>query len=309
MASINEQKLKLSRNIETKRLADGTLLLKQTVRGQYLAVRPDQQVILDHFAGAHTVQEILQVHLLQKGHLKIRAFYDLVMNARDKGFLVDGDHEPATTPAPGYRWRFRWGAASAIGLSGAMILAGGSALWTEPINLVHSWTDWLEVILFVMLALSLAHALAGCVLSGFGRVVYGVRIRWDRGIPFFSVDTSDAFMGGRLCEISVALQALAAPFALALGAMVWDSPPALLAAWITVLILGSPFGNTPAHQLLHAGFRKDYQLPRCAEKFLRTRLVTQLFNWKESLLEEKYRWPGRASRRLWLPPCFHAGIG
>lgn len=304
MASINEQRLKLSRNIERKLLADGTLLLKQTVRGQYLALPAEQRVILDHFTGDHTVQEILQGQLLRKGHLKIRAFYDLILNARDQGFLVSGGHEPEATPAPSYRWTIRWGATSAIGLSAATVLAGVSALWTEPINLVHSWADWVKVLLFVMLALSLANALAGCVLSGFGRRVSGVRIRLDRGMPFFAVDASDAFMGGRLCEICVALQALAAPFVLALGAAVWDSPAALLAGWIAVLILGSPFGNTPAHHLLHAAWRKDYQLPRCAEKFLRTRMVTQLFQWKESLHEEKYFLIYSAYAILWLGAAF-----
>ena len=245
MASINERKLKLSQNIESNRLPDGTLLMKQTVRSQYLALRTDQQAILDYFTGGCTVQEILQAHLLRKGHVRIRAFYDLVMNAFEKGFLVEGQDDPRNTPAPGSRWKVRWGAASAVALSVTMILSGASALWSEPIVLVHSWADWLKVIAFMMLSLSLSNALSGCVLSGFGRLVSGVRVRFDRGIPFFAVDTSDAFMGGRGCEICVALQALAAPFLVALGAMVWDSAPALLAAWITVLIVCSPFGNTP----------------------------------------------------------------
>jgi hypothetical protein len=218
MPSINEQKLTLSRNIERRRLADGTLLMKQTARGAYLALRPDQQTILDHFTGALTVQQILQTHLLQKAHLRIRAFYDLVMNALDKGFLVEGEREPANATAPGYRWSIRWGAGSAIALSVTMILAGASALGSMPLALAHSWTDWLKVILFMMLALRFSSALAGCALSGFGRRVSGIRIRLDRGIPFLAVDTSDALMGGRLCQICVAFQEVAAPFLLALGA-------------------------------------------------------------------------------------------
>lgn len=304
MSSINERRFRLSRNIERKLLPDGTLLMKQTVRGEYLALRPDQQVLLDTFSGGPTVQEILQVQLLQKGHLKIRAFYDLVINALDKGFLVEGDAEPATTPATSYRWRVRWGATSAIGLSVAMILAGASALWSMPITLVHSWADWLTVLLFMMLALSLSNALAGCVLSGFGRLVSGVRVRVGWGIPFFAVNTSDAFMGGRLCEICVALQALATPFVVALGAMVWDSPSGLLAGWITVLMVGSPFGNTPAHRVLHAWCRKDYQLPRCAEKFMRSRMVSQLFKWNDSLREETYFLVYSTYAILWLGAAF-----
>ena len=82
--------------------------------------------------------------------------------------------------------------------------------------------------------------------------------------------------------------------------MVWDSAPALLAAWITVLMVGSPFGNTPAHRLLHAWCRREYQLPRCAEKFLSTRLLTHSFRWRESLHEEKYFLVYSAYAILWL---------
>ena len=285
---------------ESKRLPDGTLLMKQTVRSQYLALRTDQQAILDYFTGGCTVQEILQAHLLRKGHVRIRAFYDLVMSALEKGFLVEGQDDPRNRPAPGSRWKIRWGAASAVALSVTMMLSGASALWSEPIVLVHSWAHWLKVLAFMMLSLSLSNALSGCVLSGFGRLVSGVRVRFNRGIPFFAVDTSDAFMGGRGCEICVALQALSAPFLVALGAMVWDSAPTLLAAWITVLVVCSPFGNTTVHRLLHAWLRKEYQLPRCAEKFLSTRMVPYSFLWKEPLHEERYLLVYSASAILWL---------
>jgi hypothetical protein len=78
----------------------------------------------------------------------------------------------------------------------------------------------------------------------------------------------------------------------------------LLAGWITLLIVSSPFGNTPAHRLLHALCRQEYQLPRCAEKFLRTRMVTQWFNWKDSIQEEKYFLVYSAYAVLWLGSVF-----
>jgi CRP-like cAMP-binding protein len=300
MQAINARRLRRTEALESRTLPDGTRLLKQTALGQYMALDPTRQRILDLFDGVKPVQEVLHGLLKEGGHPGIRAFYDLVLAALEKGFLVNTGMEPAAKTVSGHCWRIRWGAASAICLALAMICAGAAALSSFEVRLLHGGRDLLLALLFFSLSQSLACLLAGCTLSGFGRVVYRPGLRLDRIVPYFGVDLRDAFMGGRWCEICTALQALAAPFMAALAAWVWESPAGMLGCLVSALVLGSPFGDTPAHALLHALFRKSYELPKCADTFLKTRMLGQIFNWKEEMPEERYFLVHSAYSICWL---------
>lgn len=302
--ALNLQKLRLTRALERKDLPDGTRLLKQTHRGEYLALTAQQEAILAEFDGRQTVQEVLQGLLQEAGHLKIRAFYDLVLAAQLKGFLYEGDAEPASSVAKGRRWNVRCTPTGALVLAVCLIGAGASAVAVSEVSLIPNAPGWFLTLLSVSLGLSLAHLLAGAVLSGLGREVYRPELRLDLGLPFFSVDTRDALMGGRRVEALTALQMLAAPFAVALLGWVLDATPVFLAGWVTALLLASPFGGSPAHALLHALFRKQHELPRCADTFLNQKFLAHLFDWKASLTEERYFIMHSTWAVLWLGAVF-----
>lgn len=304
MRSISEKIIRLADAIEIRELADGTRLVKQLVRSEYMAFKPEQWGIIGLFDGQRTVEQALHSLLKEGRHPGIRPFYDLVLNAWTKGILVEvGPPQPVsatTIPA-----RLHPETAGNMGLSMLIIAAGSYAFIETVIAFQYRSVDWLQLVLFISLGVSLSYALAGATLARLGRKVGEVRFRWDRGLPFLSVDTRDAFMGGRFCEAAVALRALAAPFMLALISMLVESNNGLLGSGIAMLIIGCPFGATAAHNLLHALFRKEYELPRCAEQFLQTRLVAQMFNWKDKLVEERYLMTYSAYAITWLGVCFH----
>ncbi|MEN9574068.1 MAG: hypothetical protein RL514_1923 [Verrucomicrobiota bacterium] len=302
--TLNHQKFRLTRALERKDLPDGTRLLKQTNRGEYLALTAQQEAILAEFDGQQTVQEVLQGLLHEAGHPKIRAFYDLVLAAQAKGFLHEGDAEPPSSAAQGRRWNVRCTPAGALGLAVGLIAAGAAAVSVSELSLIPNAPGWFFTLLSVSLGLSLANVLAGAVLSGLGREVYRPEVRLDLGLPFFSVDTRDALMGGRRVEALTALQMLAAPFAVALLGWVLDATPVFLAGWVTALLLASPFGGSPAHALLHALFRKQHELPRCADTFLNQKFLAHLFDWKASLTEERYFIMHSTWAVLWLGAVF-----
>ena len=301
---LNDQKLQLSRALERKDLPDGTRLLKQTNRGEYLALNAQQEAILAEFDGQQTVQGVLQGVLQSEGHPKIRAFYDLVLAAQAKGFLHEGDAEPTTTQAKGRRWNVRCTPTGALVLAMCLIFGGASAVTVSEVSLIPNAPGWFLTLLSVSFGLSLANLLAGAVLSGLGREVYRPELRLDLVLPFFSVDTRDALMGGRTVEALTALQMLAAPFGVALMGWALDSTPIFLAGWVMALLLASPFGGSPAHTLLHALFRKQHELPRCADTFLNQKFLAQLFNWKESLTEERYFIMHSTWAVVWLGAVF-----
>ena len=304
MPSLNDQKLRLSRALERKELPDGTRLLKQTNRGEYLALTAQQEGILREFTGERTVQAVLQSVLQQAGHPKIRAFYDLVLAATRQGFLHAGEVEPQEAQLKGRRWPVRCTPGSALALALCLIGTGVSAVMAGSVELVPDSPGWFLTLLCIAVGLSLAHLLAGAVLSGLGREVYRAEVRLDLVVPFFSVDTRDALMGGRRVEALTALQMFAVPFGMALLGWAVNATPLFLAGWLTALLLASPFGGTPAHTLLHALCRKQHELPQCADTFLNQKFLAQLFNWKETLTEERYFVMHATWAVLWLGAVF-----
>ncbi|HEY1170368.1 MAG TPA: cyclic nucleotide-binding domain-containing protein [Verrucomicrobiae bacterium] len=303
MQDISGKVFALSSQIEVRDLPDGTRLLKQLARIEYLALNAAQQNILKLFDGRRTVEAILHGVLQQQGHPDIRGFYDLVLTAINRGFLIEIGTEDATTfftRKIGRSQRVWNGLAAAV----LITVLGGWALAVGKWRPVTELNGWFQVLLFVSLGLSLSSAWAAAALDAFGRSVYQPRFRLDRLIPFFSIDTRDAFMGGRVCEVSVAAQALAAPFLLAAFAWLTGSDAALLGSALTAVILGSPFGPTPAHTLLHALLRKEYELPRCADQFLNTKLLAVIFDWKTKLQEERYFLGYCTYAILWLGVTF-----
>ncbi len=306
MHSLNESRFCISKAIEARSLPDGGRLVKQTSRAEYLALNPEQQRILDRFDGKRNVQEVLHSFLTEGVRPRIRSFYDLVLQASHKGFLVEGSEDLSRDAVRGVRWPIGWGLIPSIIISLIMLGFGARAILTSTIVLPSSPASCLLALAALIVAWSEGHFLAGCVLSGFGRQVYGAGICWNRIIPHFSVDARDAFMGGRACEASVALQKIAGAFLVAGLASFESSGAALFGSCVAIFILTSPFGNTPAHDLLYALFRREYQLPKYASKFLSTKAITQLFDWKEKLSEEKYLLLFSTYAICWMGVVFRA---
>ncbi|MGY8655820.1 MAG: cyclic nucleotide-binding domain-containing protein [Verrucomicrobiia bacterium] len=305
MDSLSDKKLSFCTAVEIRTLPDGARLLKQTERGEYLALTSEQRDILEQFDGEKTVEEILHLELVQGRNPGIRAFYDLVLSSINRGFLRE---DSVSTLKQGKETSVA--GLSAHGVIGvifslAMIAAGALAIFTSEIRLGDDLIEWFKALALTSLGLSLSHALAGSTLHGLGRQAYDARVRWDRLLPFFALDTRDAFMGGRGCEIAVALRALCAPFMLAAIGWLFDSDAAMLASCLAAIALASPFGETPTHTLLHSAFRKEYELPKCAQRFLNAKLFAQMFNWKDKLEEENYLLTYSTYAILWLSGVFY----
>ncbi len=298
---LSQRRLRLTADLESRTLRDGSRWLKQTRCAEYLALPPAVAALPELFTGERTVGEILGELLRQEVHPGIREYYDFVLGAERRGFLeVVGSDTVAPPTRKGRRWGVAWRGIPAVASALAFIPIGLAAFWTTAPGLPATLGEWGLALWFVVLLLSLAHLLAGCVLSGFGRQVYGAGIHARNGLPYFSIDGRDAFMSGRSCQAVVALQALAVPFAAAAAAVALESPPLFLAATLSALALACPLGSTPAHDLLFALFRRQYQLPRCTPLVLQRKLLTQLFARRGGVAEEEYLLGYSLAVVLWL---------
>ena len=298
---LSQRRLRLTGDVESRLLADGTRLLKQTRCGEYLALPPVLGAIPERFTGELTVEAILHALLRQEAHPTIREYYDFVLGAVRRGFLEDAESAENRPPTlVGQRWWFGWRQLPVAVAAVAFVPLGALAFRTTDLVMPEIAGEWVLVLWLAVLLLSLAYLLAGCVLSGFGRQVYNAGFRLNRGLPHFSIDGRDAFMCGRCCQGTMALQALTVPFIAAAAAQALGSAPLFFAAAVVGLALGCPLGNTPAHELLFAFFRKQYQLPRCTPFVLQRRLLAQLVNWRGKAQEEEYLLAYSAAVVVWL---------
>ncbi|MFT4690486.1 MAG: CRP/FNR family cyclic AMP-dependent transcriptional regulator [Limisphaerales bacterium] len=305
MHSLNEKNLRLSEDIELNKLTDGIRLLKQCRTGEFLALNGSEFGIVNLFDGTAAVKEIFYTVLTEGERPKIKEFYDLVFEAYEKGFLYEGDEEPVSPKRQGYDWYVYSTPLAAMSFPLVVITAGVSAVSIANMALIPSIGGWFLMFVFVSCCLSLGSFMAGAALRAFDRRIYNPHVRMDLGIPFFAIDPRDAFMGGRSCEAVVALNTIAAPFLFSLMGWSLDSVPLFLSGWVTALILSAPFGGSPAHHLLHAMFRKAHVVPRNADKFLQNKVISQIFNWKETLAEEKYFVVYSTYAILWLGGVFN----
>lgn len=283
-ATLATSHLRLSLNLETCRQADGMSLLKQTGRGTYMAVTPEQMRVLQRFANGALVRDILESELSQGTGIDIRGFYDLIVFAVGNGFLEDPDAS-GTIPSPQpscYRWPIGTRLPTAVILAGCAVTMAIVAVIRGMPTLPDTLSGWIVALLVVSLSLSLSSILSGLALAGYARCIYTPRLRLGLGIPHFSIDTRDAFMAGKSGETAVALQALVAPLVLmgVFADLSWI--PGYFGALLATMVTACPFGSTPAHSLLYTTFRKTYQVPRCAASFVGKKFFRHLFGGSES---------------------------
>lgn len=317
---LNERVLQCSKHLESRDMPDGIQLLKQTQLANYLALSKEQQALFSEFDGERNVQQVLHELLQKRDRPNLRSFYDFVVTAVERGFLVPaGDEETQdaeSAPLRTLSLPFGWGYAATIILSGIMIAGGIFSICfyrVEP-AIPLAAGEWLLALIVISVGMSLSGMLSGFVLKGFSRIVYGPFINLKRVIPYVAVDTRDGFMGGRKCEIATALQASATAFLIIAAGAALHNGVVVFAAVLTAFILLCPVGATPGADLIHAIFRKQYRLRRLSTRFLGRRLVVQLwrfvsefFSRKKDKGEENYMFVFVTCTLIWLGTALQFG--
>ena len=216
-----------------------------------LVVTPAQADLLtEGFAGYKTVPEVLVWAIAANRCPPLREFYELVVQAHAAGILV-AESEP-TGARTTFNWPVRLPARFAAMAGGgavvvsAIVLALALPRWSGPGGTVDVVVGWLAACAL----LSLGQLLAACVIAGSGEA-RAARLFWRTRFPHFQIDTAEAIMGGRVCEVAVAAVRAAPPL---VGAAVaaWKVPGSLAAMCGGALYVLAPFGNSAARQWLAA---------------------------------------------------------
>jgi CRP-like cAMP-binding protein len=277
----------------------GSVILRAVGRERRMVVSPAQaEFLTERFAERRTVPEVLVRTIGENRCPPLREFYELVVQAHAAGILQSGPSGGAEPPA--LRWPVKIPAPLAVVVAGGTALVSAAFLafslprWSGPDRWLDVVTGWLVACAL----LSLGQLLAACAVAACGEV-RASRLFWRTRFPHFRIDTGEAIMGGRTCEVAVA--ALRAAPILAGAALVLDRAP----GWFPALCGGAiyvlaPFGHSAARQALAARRKTPQYSVRADFMFEPVRAdlwVRGVARWRS--FQAEFGWGGAAWALVW----------
>ncbi|WP_269542248.1 cyclic nucleotide-binding domain-containing protein [Cerasicoccus fimbriatus] len=306
---LTKARLKLAYDIEASKPEHGILILKNVPLKTYLVVEEDQWWLLRKFREGVPLQELLPKLITDRKCPPLRSLYELVMKAVVTGVLEVDDQCLASAPkqnrAVEWDHGLRFGMAHYFGV--AAILFGTLTVLFRPLG---TPTNLLEILIGWLLicgCLTVGYFLSACLLVGFDREVYDTRFRWKHAFPHFCCNVEDGRMGGRLCEMSVALMQMAPMFFITGIAAIWY-PHLVYVLLLGVFFITAPTGRSPASLLLRSLYRR-YPLSTTHDFiFVQNRLLWTLINARIKFTDKSYLLIFGAFTFVWLFTVFLANL-
>jgi CRP-like cAMP-binding protein len=249
---LSSARLHLNATLRRSTAQPDRVLVRTAGGRQRLVLSPAQAAILTtQFAEPSTVPETLVRLLGAHSCPPLDEYYELVLQAQAAGVLVTGT-EP-TEYSLVRRWPVRLPVRAASWLGGTALAAGLLVLSLKPWGAPTGWIDWAIGWVLANALLAGGEALAGCVLAGAGCEVRQPQLHWKTLLPHFQIDTAEATMGGRACELAVAVLR-AAPVAVGAAVIAWLQPGWLAPVLAGLLYVLAPWRGSAAAQWLEAWY-------------------------------------------------------
>ncbi len=280
-------KLTLSKRIRKGENRGRYLIIKSIPSQTYLTVDRGQWRILKSFRDPSSVPEVL-LRMIQDRHCPpLRSFYELILKALNANILEEDRETEESIRAIDWRVPMGHKFAQIIGIG--LILFGFFSLIVKPSGIQIPGEGWEAVLSFLLLSvgLSLGYALAACVIRGHGCEVYNPRFHWRTLVPHFQVDTKDARMGGRFCEIDVALMQVAPLFFIAGLFSTWR-PNLEYILLLGLFYISEPFTRSPVIGLLSALYREIRLSTSRDFLFVQNKLLSTVLNMRLTFSDRRY---------------------
>lgn len=282
---LTHEELTLSSDIKLGEPRNEFLVIKNVPHRTYLTVTRDQWKVLQRFREGTTVSQLLPDLILDRACPPLRELYELILQAVQSRVLEYEGMEPA--PVRAVDWRFSLGYRVAEAASVFLILFGFLAFLRNSVDLPEKVWEILFGWGLMGVALSIGYLLAACLVRGFDCEVYNPRLHWKTLVPHFRVEIEDAAMGGRNCEVGVALLRLA-PTLLIAGIVSFLYPPLEYLFLLFLFWQTCPIGKTPATALLSSLYRQVTLSTTRDFLFVQNRLLTTMLNTKLKFADKKY---------------------
>ena len=294
-------KLRLSRHIKQGESKDDFLVVKNVPRKTYLLLDRDQWSILSRFSEPTTLEHLLPLLILDRACPPLASLYELILKAYSADILIESDEPEDLGKA--FNWRLSMNQEFCQMVGVGFILFGFLSLLRNDVEIPSSAGQIAAGLVAMSLGIGLGYVLAGCVIRGFDCEVYSPRLHWGTLIPHFRIDIDDAKMGGRNCEICVALMRLSPMFLVAGLVSFW------YAALEFVIVVGifwivSPFGYGPVPQMLSALYRNARLSTSHDFLFVQNRMLWTFLNSKFRFFDRNYYLIYGVYTLLWLATIF-----
>lgn len=317
----------LTLNPSLKRISYGKdeILLKDTIRYQYLVVTVAEEEILQKFNGKQTLAEILEDLMRCSTVPSLRAFYDLVYKAHEIGIL---EKHPQEKPHMGKKEDQIKASSHFLKMIWVIFIFLIFALGIRVISLqsVIVGIDpgyWIHFFIGTLLCLSFSSMVAMIVQSSLGATPLNVRISWRRILPYLTYDTRDSITLGRFGESLVALAGLTGPFLFLMGIYVYEhqfnitftangieyNPHNYLSGlyfsvWFALILITIPFGASWGQKLVRSLFRDHKDLPHHIPDISGKSLFNELLHLSDEFNNQRYYIAYTTYLIIWLGLLF-----
>jgi CRP-like cAMP-binding protein len=248
---LSSARLRMGADIWRRRPEHDAVILRAKRGDRRLVITPAQESILtDGFSTGCSVPEVLVRMIAENRCPPLREFYELVLQAHAARILMEQPETLPTVPDAAARWPIRVGPRTGVWLGGvgmalaAIVLAVRLPHWQGPTNTMDVVAGWLVACGL----LSFGHLLAACVVAGCGEV-RGTRFYWLTRFPHYRIDSGEAIMGGRSCELAVAFLR-AWPVLTGAAVAAWNNSHWLAGLCGGAIYCLAPFGESAARQAL-----------------------------------------------------------
>ena len=250
---LSREQLKLSKDIKEGPIEDDARIVKNEPSKGYLTVSPQEWEIIQLFRNGRTTAELVPELLRRRRCPSLGFLYELILKGYGAGILQSENEKPRIRRALEWNFQITVNGAEIFGLLGFFFCF--FVFLFRDLSVPQSIWEMAVSYYLVPLFLSVGEILAACVLRSNDCEVYPPRFYLKTLFPHLSVDAEDAIMGGRGCEIGVALMRTA-PIFFMYGFVSFVYPAFSLLLMIGVLYVLMPFAGSPASQLLKARLRK-----------------------------------------------------
>lgn len=267
---LSEVPLRMNPEVAVGHPYEDRYVIKNVPECTYLVVTREQHRILEYFATAKPVREVLPELIRERMCPPLREFYELVLKAIQARILLTPEIPAREVRAVDWKPALPSPAIHLFAL--VSIGAAMSLLLTREIALPRDGQTVLLGVLPLIAAYSLGHVLAACVLRGRELEVYHPRWKWNTLLPHFTIDLREAAMGGRSCAITVALARLAPAFLYAAINLYW-APQYGYLALLGILHVTDPLLHSPMVDLLRGLYRRLTPATSQDFQFVRNRFL------------------------------------
>ncbi len=297
---LTKASLSLSEDIEDSKPESGILILKNIPLRTYLVVSSRQWMILSRFRDAMSLQELIPRLISERRSPPLRELYELILKAVVAGILlVDGELMADHPRVKAEEWQHKLRLRFANWLGVICVLFGFGTLVTGAIQLPESVFEMLIAYLIICGCLSVGYFLSACLLAGFDREVYDVRLKWKHPFPHLYCNVEDARMAGRLCENTVALTQMA-PLFLFIGLSAIWFPQLEYILLLGIFYLTLPDQRSAGTLLIRSLYR---HIPLSTNKdflFVQNQLFWTMLNKRIKFADKRYLIIYSAYTLLWL---------